>query len=110
MSSRRWVLVTILVTLSLLCGLSIFLHAANPTSGSISVNSGPVSWTGTAVGGAYNGESTCVEMVNCDTFTLTVLGTPADWAGKRVQVAMSWLVLANDYDITFTKATTAGRS
>ena len=99
MSSRRWILVTLLVTVSLLCGLSIFLRASSPTSGSISLSSGPVSWTGTAAGGTYNGESTCVEMVNCDTFTLTVLGIPGDWSGKRVQVAMSWVVLANDYDI-----------
>jgi hypothetical protein len=108
MSSRRWILVTLLVTVSLLCGLSIFLRASNPTSGSISPSSGPVSWTGTAAGGAYNGESTCVEMVNCDTFTLTVLGTPAEWSGKRVQVAMSWVVLANDYDIYIHKGDNSG--
>jgi hypothetical protein len=108
MSSRRWILFTLLVTVGLLCGLSIFLRAANPTSGSISLNSGPVSWTGTAAGGAYNGESTCAEMVNCDTFTLTVLGTPADWSGKRVQVAMSWVVLANDYDIYIHKGDNSG--
>src|SRR2546423_4993458 len=108
MTSRRWVLVTILVTVSLFCGWSIFLQASNPTTGSISLSSGPVSWTGTAAGGAYNGEDTCVEMVNCDTFTLTVHGTPADWAGKRVQVAMSWVVLANDYDIYIHKGDNSG--
>src|SRR5436309_9781944 len=108
MSSRRWILFMLLVTVSLLCGLSIFLRASNPTSGSISPSSGSVSWTGTAAGGTYNGESTCVEMVNCDTFTLTVLGTPADWSGKRVQVAMSWLVLANDYDLYIHKGDNTG--
>ena len=108
MSSRRWVLFTVLVGASLLCGLSILLRAANPTSGTISLNSGPVSWTGTAAGGTYNGESTCVEMVNCDTFTLTVLGTPTDWSGKRVQVAMSWVVLANDYDLYIHKGDNNG--
>src|SRR5256885_14472048 len=108
MSSRRWVLVTILVTVSLLCGLSIFLHASNPTSGSISPNSGPVSWTGTAAGGAYNGEGTGGEMGNCDTFTLTGLGTPAQWSGKRVQVAMSGGVVGNDYDIYIHKGDNRG--
>ena len=108
MTSRRWIFAAPLVALSLVCGLSIFLRAANPTSGTISLNSGSVSWTGTAAGGAYNGESTCVEMVNCDTFTLTVLGTPADWAGKRVQVAMSWVVLANDYDLYIHKGSNSG--
>src|SRR3954468_19957485 len=108
MSSKRWILCTLLVTVSLLCGLSIFLHAANPTSGSILLSSGSVSWTGTAAGGAYNGESACIEMLNCDTFTLTVLGTPAAWSGKRIQVAMSWVVLANDYDIYIHKNDNSG--
>lgn len=108
MSLRRWILFTIFVAISLICGLSIFLRAANPTSGTISLNSGQISWTGTAAGGTSNGESTCVEGVNCDTFTLTVLGTPADWSGKRVQVRMSWVVLANDYDLYIHKTNNSG--
>ncbi len=99
----------VLVLMSLGCGLSILrIRAASPTSGMISLTSPPVSWTGTAAGGAYNGEGTCVEGVNCDTFTLTVTGTPSDWAGKRIQVAMSWVVLANDYDIYIHKDSNAG--
>src|SRR4051812_6806214 len=109
MSNQRWTLALIFVGLSLICGLSILrLRAANPTSGMISVNSAPVSWTGTAAGGAYNGEGTCVEGVNCDTFTLTVAGTPANWAGKRIEVAMSWIVLANDYDLYIHKTDNNG--
>src|SRR5512146_972363 len=100
MTKKRWTTLIVLMLMSLACALSVWrLGAANPTTGTINPTSAPVSWTGTAVGGAYNGESTCVEGVNCDSFTLTVTGTPSDWSGKRVQVAMSWVVLAHDYDI-----------
>ena len=109
MSKNRWTLSVVLLLMSLICGVSVWrLGAANPTSGTISLSSPPVSWTGTAAGGTYNGESTCVEGINCDTFTLTVTGTPAQWAGKRIQVAMSWVVLANDYDLYIHKGDNTG--
>ncbi|MEY2601100.1 MAG: hypothetical protein QOJ36_419, partial [Verrucomicrobiota bacterium] len=44
-------------------------------------------------------ESSCVENVTCETFTLTVSGTPSNWAGQRVQVQLSWQNSANEYDI-----------
>jgi hypothetical protein len=44
-------------------------------------------------------ESSCVENVTCETFTLTITGTPANWAGQRVQVRLSWGNSANEYDI-----------
>ena len=63
--------------------------AANPASGIIATT-GPVvpftgTWTGTATGGSSaNGESTCVEGVNCDTFRLTV--APGDYTGKQIAI------------------------
>ena len=95
--------------MSLVCALSMFqIRAASPTSGTMSLASSPLSWTGTAAGGTNNGEGTCVEGVNCDTFTLTVTGTPAQWSGKLIQVAMSWVVLANDYDLYIHKTDNNG--
>src|SRR5689334_21435773 len=109
MTKQRWTISGLLLLMSLLCGVSVWrLGAANPTSGTISPTSPSISWTGTAAGGTYNGESTCVEAVNCDTFTLTVTGTPADWSGKRIQIAMSWIVLANDYDLYIHKGDNSG--
>src|SRR5437868_925993 len=109
MNKKRWTLFVLLAAMSFACLVSIWrVGAANPTTGTISLTSGSVSWSGTAAGGTYNGESTCVEGVNCDTFTLTVIGTPADWSGKRIQVAMSWVVLANDYDLYIHKGSNAG--
>src|SRR4051794_1975293 len=109
MNRKRWMLSIVLLGMSLACTVSVWrLGAANPTSGAMSPTSAPVSWVGTAAGGAYNGESTCVDGVNCDTFTLTVSGTPSDWSGKRIQVAMSWVVLANDYDLYIHKNDNSG--
>ena len=44
-------------------------------------------------------ESSCVENVTCETFTLTVNGTQANWANQRVEVQLSWTNSANEYDI-----------
>ena len=109
MNKTRWTLFTVLIALGLTCALSIFhLRAANPTSGTITLASAPLSWDGTAVGGTHNGEATCVEGVNCDTFTLTVTGTPTEWAGKQIQITMTWVVLAHDYDVYVHKDSNAG--
>src|SRR3954453_18303385 len=99
-SNQRWTVASVFLTPGVFWGIGVLrMAASNPTTGTMSPNSPPLSWTGTAAGGAYNGESTCVEAINCDTFTLTVTGTPSDWSNKRIQIAMSWLILANDYDI-----------
>lgn len=109
MGKTRWMLSLILIGMSFVCALSILgIRAASPTSGTMTVLSSPLSWNGTAVGGTNNGEGTCVEGANCDTFTLTVSGTPAQWSGKRIQVAMSWIVLASDYDLYIHKTDNAG--
>src|SRR5438132_8678694 len=68
--------------------LAMLSFAAAPPSGTIASPAGAaLAWDGDAVGsGSASGESTCVENTphlpgdNCDTFTLTVGGTPADWA------------------------------
>ncbi len=99
-----------------LCSLGVLLtmvsFAANPASGTINTTTNtPVAWDGTATGtGAANGESSCVENVNCDTFTLTVGGTQADWsaAGKRVEVKITPPASQDDYDLVIHKGSNAG--
>jgi uncharacterized repeat protein (TIGR01451 family) len=86
-----------------------FAQAATPPSGTIGPTATtPVTWDGPATGGASANESTCTEGVNCDTFTLTVAGTPADWAGKLVAVRISWTVPANDYDLFIHQGSNSG--
>lgn len=73
--------------------------AATPSSGSVSPTTGSsVSWTSSAAG-ATNGESTCVEGVTCDSFTLTVSGNVTQYKGKYVNISINWTLPTNDYDL-----------
>ena len=86
-------------------------RSATPANGAIGINDSPISWDGTATGtGAGNGESSCVEGVNCDTFTLTVNGSQADWtnAAKRIQITIDVANVGNDYDLVIHKDSNAG--
>lgn len=99
----RWSLVS-LTGLALLLYLALPLtrtHASNPSSGTINpTDTSPVTWVGTATGGAAaNGEASCTEGQNCDSYTLTVSGQPTDWTNKRIHIQINWLVPANDYDL-----------
>ena len=107
MSKKRWTLFVVFIGMSTACLISVMrMRAANPTSGTISPSSPPFVWNGTAVGGTSNGEATCVEGVNCDTFTLTV--APGDWSNKTIEINFSWVVLAHDYDVYVRKESNAG--
>ena len=110
MNRKRWTLFGVLMIFALACSVSIIrLGAAGPSTGTITPSSPPIEWRGTAVGGVSAlGEATCVEGTSCDTFTLTVSGSPADWAGKRIQVSISWLLVGSDYDLYIHKDTNDG--
>jgi len=76
----------------------------NPSSGSVGpAPGGPSSsWTQGMPpnpGPNVNSESNCVENVTCETFTVTINGTQANWANQRVQIQLSWTNSANEYDI-----------
>jgi hypothetical protein len=109
-AKRHWTLFVVLMVTILACAVSVLrTRAANPATGTITPASTSISWDGNATGGSSpNGESTCTEGLNCDTFTLTVAGTPADWAGKRIQVSFTWAVPANDYDLYIHKMNNSG--
>ena len=90
-------------------GLAPAARAASPASGSLAPAAGAaVTWKGTALGGVADGEGTCVEGVTCDSFTLTVGGSPADWAGRRVQVGLRWALPATDYDLYVHQGSASG--
>ena len=82
--------------------------AASPTDGTITPTGPALIWTGTALGTGSANEATCVEGVTCDTFTLTVGGAPADYAGKAIAVKIQWSVSANDYDLYIHKDSNSG--
>ena len=90
--------------------------ASSPSGATINPTaSAPITWTGTATaGGAINaplligGEDLCQEGLSCDTFTLTVGGTPADWTGKLIRIKIEWLLPATDYDLYIHKDSNSG--
>jgi hypothetical protein len=85
-----------------------------PASGSVNAsNTQTASWDGTTIspGGNQNTDTTCMDnspVFGCETFTLTVIGTQADWTGKKVQVLLTWTSIANEYDIHIHKGSNAG--
>src|SRR5207249_3756613 len=110
-ASRRVEKILLLVVLAIAAVLLPLAssNAATPPSGTIGPgDTTPLAWTGPITGGASADESTCMEGVNCDTFTLTVGGAQAGWAGKVVAVRIAWTVPANDYDLYIHQGSNSG--
>src|ERR1700757_5138233 len=86
------------------------LHSAQPSSGTLNPGGSAVNWVGTAVGGGSLDESTCVEGVNCDTFTLTLSDTPANWTGLKARIVISCADPSgvSDYDVYVHKGDNSG--
>ena len=83
--------------------------ASAPSAGTLSPTAAtPVTWSGTAPGGVCDSESSCIEGVNCDTFKLTIGGTPEEWAGKLARVDIDWLTVAHDYALSVHKGDNSG--
>lgn len=85
-------------------------EASSPAAGTISLNSSPITWQGTATAGGAVGdpllglissEDMCIEGTTCDTYTLTISGTPSDWinAKKVVHLHLGWTVPSQDFDL-----------
>src|SRR5947207_14693602 len=86
------------------------LHSAQPASGTLNPGGPQLNWVGTAAGGGSLDESTCVEGVNCDTFTLTLSGTPSNWSGLKARVVISCADPSGttDYDVYVHKGNNSG--
>jgi hypothetical protein len=94
-------------------GLIGFLaFAADPASGNIGPSGPTITWTGTGSGAppTGGGEDACEEGNNCDSFKLTITGTPADWAAavKVVHVQINWVTPSTDYDLYVHKGSLDG--
>src|SRR5437868_15324157 len=77
------------------------LHSAQPSSGTLNPGGPQVNWVGTAAGGGSLDESTCVDGVNCDTFILSLSGTPSNWTGLKARIVISCTDPSGltDYDV-----------
>lgn len=93
---------------ALLLAPAASLQAANPTSGTLSLSSGPVQWDGFSAAPAtsQDNEASCQEGTNCDTFTLKL--APGDYAGKRLRFTVTWSNPLNDYDVYLHAGSNAG--
>lgn len=106
----RLVLACSCVMVSALLGFLAF--AADPPEGSIGPSGPTVTWNGTGMGAppTGGGEDACEEGNNCDSFKLTITGTPADWAAavKVVHVQIDWVTPSTDYDLYVHKGSLDG--
>src|SRR5437016_7879979 len=75
------------------------LRSATPSSGTLGPTGPTVNWVGTAAGGSSLDESTCVEGVNCDTFILSLSGTPSNWTGLKARIVITDPSGLTDYDV-----------
>jgi hypothetical protein len=105
-----FLLLCILAAVSTAPMTSPTVQAASPNSGTITLASAPLNWQGTATAGGATGdpllgqitsEEMCIEGTSCDTFMLTIAGTPADWinAKKLVHVHLGWTIPIQDFDV-----------
>lgn len=97
----------LIIGIGILCSIP-FVGTRAQTSSSGTIHPTDVSaltWVGTTISpGGNTDESTCVNSFpgqSCETYTVTISGTQADWAaaGKRVQVLLTWQESTNEYDI-----------
>src|SRR5438093_10343285 len=86
------------------------LDSATPASGTLIPGGPQLNWVGTAVGGGSLDESTCVEGVNCDTFVVTLSGTPTNWSGLKARIVISCADPSglSDYDLYVHKGDNSG--
>jgi hypothetical protein len=97
--ASAWKLSRISLLSTMLITLSASVFAATPTSGSISpTNGSSTAWSGSNLA-ANNGESTCVDGVNCDVFTLNVTGLQTAYQSLFVTVAATWSLPTDEYDL-----------
>ncbi len=103
----------LLVALALMMSSSAFVYmaiAANPSSGTITPAGPTLTWVGTGNGlpPAAGGRADCIEGQNCDSYTLTISGNPADWVGKQVKVRINNTLPSTDYDLYVLKGSLNG--
>jgi len=111
-AKARWIFLVFAVALLLTNSSSLFRsNAANPSSATITpTTTTPLIWDGTAPGGASDGETSCVEGVNCDTFTLTLSGSKSHWANRQAHIKVGWddPTGVGDYDVYVHKGPLSG--
>lgn len=108
--SRQYSALSLILAAFVIISFAFVQHSrsASPASGSISSTGAPLLWTGAAAVGVAPDETACIEGVNCDTYTVTLTGTPASWAGKKALITISWPFSEDDFDVFVHKGSNSG--
>jgi hypothetical protein len=112
--AARATLGALLLTAGIILGVFAFttggLRSALPSGDTLNPGGPNLNWSGTGTGPSSVDESTCVEGVNCDTYVLTLSGTPTNWAGLKARITISAADPsgATDYDLYVHKGDNSG--
>jgi hypothetical protein len=88
---------------------SVQIRASSPSSATLGPSSGAsATWAGSGVAGVTTDETTCVNGVDCDTFTINLSGSPIDYANLVLAINIVWTLGANDYDLYVHKGDLTG--
>ena len=89
----------IILALAAFC-FATLVFAATPSSSTLNpVNGSSATWAGSGIAGATTDETTCVDGTDCDVYTVTLAGSPANYKGLVLAISISHQVSLNDYDL-----------
>jgi hypothetical protein len=98
----------IFLALAALC-FATLVYAATPSSSTLNpVNGSSASWAGGGIAGATADETTCVDGTDCDVYTITLTGSPANYKGLILAISISHQIKLNDYDLYVHKGDLTG--
>jgi len=98
----------IFLALAALC-FATLVYAATPSSSILNpVNGSSASWAGGGIAGATTDETTCVDGTDCDVYTITLTGSPANYKGLVLAISISHQIKLNDYDLYVHKGDLTG--
>jgi len=98
----------IILALAALC-FATLASAATPSSSTLSpVTGSSASWAGSGIAGATTDETTCVDGTDCDVYTITLTGSPANYKGLVLAISISHQIKLNDYDLYVHKGDLTG--
>jgi hypothetical protein len=79
---------------------AMLVSAATPSFSTLNPVAGSsASWVGSGIAGATTDETTCVDGTDCDAYTITLTGSPANYKGLVLAISISHQIKLNDFDL-----------
>ncbi len=99
----------VVLAVAIFCLGTSWSLASTPSGGTLNPKNGSVAnWSGSGVAGATTDETTCVDGVDCDVFTITLNGSPSNYKGLVLAISISHQLTTNDYDLVVHKGDLTG--